>query len=587
MEAMSETRREGLLKDHPVLWLCISIAVIVILINFGGSPETQQVNDPSSTLFQQSHIGALDSVIQRCGEVPPTSIVDVKSTGVAILDVSGEGNADILLTSGSTAARFLAGLPGYSPQLLRQRRNQDGTFDLQAVEGAANIPALPWTCGIAAADLDADGDDDLLLTGIGHSMLLENRNGKFVEVSDSGIQTEGWCTSAAFGDLDLDGDLDLYICRYLEYDFENPPVHGDTRSCLWENQPVICGPRGLTPQHDLVFENIDGLHFREVTKQWGFQDATDGYGLAVVIIDLFGDPHPEIFVANDSCPNHLWSRSKSMQWREDGLLAGIAVDQDGQEQAGMGVGVGDLDADGRLDLVVTNFERESLNLYLNNGDGTFTDEATTRGLAAGSRPMLSWGVGVVDLDLDGLADIFVSNGHVYPEADRVASSPGYRQRDQLWLAQEVDGHVRFERPPGGDLQMSAHLGRSAALADLDRDGDIDILSTTLNGSPHLLLNSAAERASSIRIQLSQPGLNREAIGAQVGVRFDGKWIPSPVLRQDSFQSSSEAAVNLATDQIDGTGPIALEVRWPDGERETFHTDRSGSFILERGAGTRR
>lgn len=276
-----------------------------------------------------------------------------------------------------------------------------------------------------------------------------------------------------------------------------------------------------------------------------------------------------------------------MQWQEDGLLAGLAVDQDGQEQAGMGVGVGDLDADGRLDLVVTNFERESLNLYLNNGDGTFSDEATTRGLAADSRPMLSWGVGVEDLDLDGLVDVFVSNGHVYPEADKVVSSPGYRQRDQLWLAQEVDGHIRFEQPPGSDLQMSAHLGRSAALADLDRDGDIDILSATLNGSPHLLLNNATERASSIRIQLRQPGLNREAIGAQVGIRDEGKWIPSPVLRQDSFQSSSEAAVILATDQISGSKTMALEVRWPDGVRETFHIDRSGSFILERGSGTRR
>ncbi len=576
-----------MLKDQPALLLFITGAAIVVLINFGHTPETHPVNDASISLYQKSPNSALDSVIQRCGEVPPSSIVDVKSTGVAILDVSGDGSSDILLTSGSTAARYLAGLPGYAPQLLMQRKDQAGALDLQAVEGAANIPTLPWTCGIAAADLDADGDDDLLLTGIGKSMLLENRNGNFVEVSDSGIQTNGWCTSAAFGDLDLDGDLDLYICRYLEYDFDNPPVHGDEWSCLWENQPVICGPRGLTPQHDLVFENIDGLHFREVTKQWGFQDATDGYGLAVVIVDLYGDPHPEIFVANDSCPNHLWSRSTSMQWQEDGLLAGIAVDQDGQEQAGMGVGVGDLDADGRLDLVVTNFERESLNLYLNNGDGTFSDEATTRGLAADSRPMLSWGVGVEDLDLDGLADIFVSNGHVYPEADKVASSPGYRQRDQLWLAQEIDGRIRFEQPPGGHLQMPAHLGRSAALADLDRDGDIDILSATLNGSPQLLLNSAAEGARSIRIQLRQSGLNREAIGAQIGIRDEGRWIPSAVLRQDSFQSSSEAAVILATDQIPETKPMALEVRWPDGERETFPIGRSGSFILERGTGTRR
>ncbi|MEE2889448.1 MAG: FG-GAP-like repeat-containing protein, partial [Planctomycetota bacterium] len=220
-------------------WLAVLLTPLVLSMASCTSSSSELAN-PSVSGLEPQDSAVLRAIVQRSGEVPPRGIVDVKSTGVALLDVDGDGQQEILLTSGSTAERFQNGLPGFEPLLLKHQ----GHLQYQVIPGAAGIPSLPWCSGVAAADLDGDGDDDLLLTGIGNSVLLENRQGQFYPIEDSGIETPGWNTSAAFGDLDLDGDLDLYICRYLEYDFDSPAIHGDDWSCLWENQIVLCGPRG-------------------------------------------------------------------------------------------------------------------------------------------------------------------------------------------------------------------------------------------------------------------------------------------------------------------------------------------------------
>lgn len=562
------------------------VTVVALLAIPGCISKTPDSETTQTAELQPVNLELFRYIQQRSGEVPPVGIIDVKSTGIALIDIDSEGQPEILLTSGSTTQRYLDNLYGFPPVLLKH----DGNLDYQVVPGAAGLDRplqtdIPWVTGVAAADLDADGDDDLLLTGIGISMLFENRNGHFYPLKDSGIDTSGWCTSAAFGDLDLDGDLDLYVCRYLDYDFESPPVHGEEWSCLWENQEVLCGPKGLPALHDLVFENMGGLNFREVTNEWGYQSSEPGYGLAVVIIDLLGDPHPEIFVANDSTPNHLWSRQENSSWQEEGLLSGLGVDQDGQEQAGMGIAVGDIDGNDTLDLVVTNFEKESLNLYLNNGDGTFQDAASSYGLTSASRPMLSWGVGVQDLNLDGMLDIFVANGHVYPQADLVASSPGYLQKDQFWLATKSAGKIRFLQPDGGNSTFSKHAGRCAVFSDLDLDGDIDVLTSSLNGSPFLYKNKTPSESTSVQIRLRQPGLNREAIGAIVTVEGGGHRSTMPVIRQSSFQSSLEAKLTFGTSKVPEGSNVKVEVRWPDGKSEVFTIAKDGRVELTRDHGS--
>jgi hypothetical protein len=537
---------------------------------------------PEKALFTQLDSPILRTIHQRNGSTPPQWIVDVKSTGMALLNL-GEGRPlALLLTCGSDLERWNAGLPGFEPLLF----TIDGQLQLTPIPGAAGISPLRWTSGCAAADIDGDGDDDLLLTGIGGSMLYRNEGGQFQPDPDSGILTDSWCTSAAFGDLDLDGDLDLFICRYLDFPFDAPPQNGEEWSCLWENQPVLCGPRGLQASQDLVFENLGDGRFVDRTAEWGFENATPGYGLAVTIADLYGDPHPEIFVANDSCPNQLWSRQENGTWLEDGLLSGLGVDQDGQEQAGMGIAVAGLDSRGGLDLAVTNFERESINLYQNQENGLFQDIASGTGLAATTRSSLGWGIGIADFNLDQSPDLLISNGHVYPQADSAEVSPGYSQLDQLFLGSRTSGGgIAFSEQKSQIENQTPHVGRGLLLADLDRDGDVDAITSTINGPPHIYRNNTNPRQSeehqSVAICLSQSGANPQALGSTIRILDTNPAAEYPVLRNTSFQSSGLAEVILPLPMNQASPRV--QVKWPDGSRENFLLS-GDTVLLQKGLG---
>ncbi|MDG2084718.1 MAG: VCBS repeat-containing protein [Planctomycetota bacterium] len=570
------------LIQNSVLQNAIMISALLCALLCGCSPQSEpnlQTSNSTKNTFRLLSLPTHQNILQRNGTQDPGTILDVKSTGLVVLDLEGDGTSEILLTSGSTLEKWNKGEAGFDPQLLRC--SPEG--ELTEIPGAAGIPALRWTCGAAAADIDADGDDDLLLTGIDGCLLLENRSGTFHPIEDSGIATESWCTSASFGDLDLDGDLDLFICRYLKFPFESPPLHGTEWSCLWENQPVLCGPRGLPALTDLVFENVGNWKFIDRTQDWGLSKSNAGFGLAVTIADLFGDPYPEIFVANDSSPNHLWTRSPDGTWTDEGLLSGIGVDQDGQEQAGMGIAVADLNGDEGLDLIVTNFERESLNLYSNQNDGTFRDIAATTGLSGPTRSPLSWGVGISDFNLDGIPDIFISNGHVYPHADTVNSSPGFRQKDQLLIgSMTTEKSVRFSPTTLGIGENKNHVGRCLVLDDWDNDGDMDVITSTLNGPPHFYRNETIAQGNSCKITLEQSGLNREAIGAKLTLLDQVHPFSQVMLRQYSFQSSGRASVVMTTTQPSIINTW-VKVRWPDGIEELFKLS-TDSMKLIKGAG---
>jgi enediyne biosynthesis protein E4 len=568
-----------------VLLRALRISAVVCALLVGCTPISEsstQASNPMKNNFRLLSLPTHLDILQRNGTPDPDTILDVKSTGLVVLDLEGDGSSEILLTSGSTLEKWKKGDMGFAPQLF----NCSPEGELTEIPGAAGIPALKWTCGAAAADIDADGDDDLLLTGIDGCLLLENRSGTFHLIEDSGIATESWCTSASFGDLDLDGDLDLFICRYLKFPFESPPLHGAEWSCLWENQPVLCGPRGLPALNDLVYENVGNWKFIDRTQDWGLSSVNAGFGLAVTIVDLFGDPYPEIFVANDSSPNHLWTRSADGTWAEEGLLSGIGVDQDGQEQAGMGIAVADLNGDESLDLIVTNFERESLNLYSNQNDGTFRDIAATTGLSGPTRSPLSWGVGVSDFNLDGIPDIFICNGHVYPHADTVDSSPGFRQKDQLLLGSIApEKSIRFSPTTLGIEDNNNHVGRCLVLDDWDDDGDMDVITSTLNGPPHLYRNENISKGNSCKITLEQPGLNREAIGAKITLLDQDRQFSQAMLRQYSFQSSGRASVLVTTSNASILNQW-VKIHWPDGTEEMFQLT-ADAMKLKKGGGKNR
>ncbi|MCI0652710.1 MAG: CRTAC1 family protein, partial [Planctomycetes bacterium] len=443
-------------------------------------------------------------------------------------------------------------------------------------------------CGAAAADVDGDGRDDLLVTCIGPDRLLMNRGGTFEDASAaSGIRADGWTTSAAFADLDSDGDLDIYVAGYLDFDFAAPPRHGERWTCLWKGAAVACGPRGLPPRADAAYRNRGDGTFEDATETWGFAAAAPRYGLAVLVADLAGDAGPDVYVANDAGPNHLFVR-RGERFEEQGLFAGCACDADGVEQASMGVDAADLDGNGSLDLVVTNFEQEKNNVFLNDGRGRFFDRADHTGIGAASFMALSWGVGIHDFDCDGVLDIYVVNGHVYPQAAALVP-PRYAQRDHFFRgeapagAAPAAGSPRF-RECGAEVGLSrAHVGRGAAFGDLDNDGDVDVVVCHLNGVPSIYENRSPSAAKRLTLTLRQQGKNPQAIGARVEVHAGAIRRVVEVRRQGSFQSSSDPRIHIGLRAEAPAGEV--RVRWPDGSRERFAIAAGGGAIaIEKGRG---
>ncbi|MGE3165910.1 MAG: CRTAC1 family protein [Planctomycetota bacterium] len=517
---------------------------------------------------------------QRSGGPEQRYIVDVKAIGAALFDLDHDGLLDVFLTSGSTVERHRTGEPGFGCHLYR---NLGGLrFEPVALE----VPAFGWASGVAAADIDGDGWDDLLITGYGQIRLLRNREGRLEDVTArSGIDGTGWSTSAAFADLDGDDDLDVYIARYLQFDFASPPRHGlPGWSCLYRGVAIPCGPRGFPATPDGVYFNRGDGTFEPAGEKWGLGSPAPQFGLGVLIADLVGDHRPDIFVANDASPNFLFENHGD-RFEEIAFVAGVAYNENGEEQACMGVDAADLDGNGHLDLVVTNFEQESNNVFLNDGHGAFFDRPEHVGFGSVSREALSWGVGLRDFDGDGVVDVFVANGHVYREADGDSKSPGYAQRDHLFVGRREGEAVRFDER-GSELGIRAKtVSRAAAFGDLDNDGDVDILVAHLNAPPSLYENHSPPQFRRVAITLEQPGANRQALGARLVISV-GDWRGLyEVRRQSSFQSSSDPRIHvgLGTRTIAGT----IGVRWPNGAEETFALPTGVADLrLVRGMGTR-
>lgn len=545
--------------------------------------------------------------IQRSGTEKQEFIVDVKSTGVAVLDFDGDGRRDLFFTSGSTVERMKKGEPGYGCSLWRNL----GGLRFEDVTEKAQLTGIGWACGAASADLNGDGRDDLVITCFGPDRVFLNRkDGTFEDVTArAGLTGDGWSSSAAVADLDGDGDLDLYVSGYLKFDIQNPPRHGAGYSCLWRDQIVMCGPRGMTAEPDRVYANRGDGTFEDRSEAWGLRKVSAQFGLGVVIGDFVGDSRPDIFVANDSCPNYLFENKgprgreatpagsdpspaqtvvlEDLVFEEVGFIAGVSYDMDGQEQAGMGIAVADVDGNDKLDFAVTNFAAEANNLYLNQGDGMFFDESELWGLAAAGKAALSWGIHVVDFNHDGELDVFVANGHVYPQADQVPDALGYGQRDHLFVGQPQTAGTRDRfSEQGSRLGFRAkRVSRGSAHVDLDNDGDLDLVVCHLNAPPALYENRLpAGSGLSLQISLEQPGKNRQALGARVFYRLGDRRGVALVHRQSSFQASHDERVHLGLGDGAPEGSYAI-VEWPDGKRERFEVPVEGGRVQwRRGSG---
>ena len=504
-------------------------------------------------------------------------ILESTGCGCAFIDYDNDGWMDLFLLSGTR----LEGAPAGATSRL-YKNNRDGTFT--DVTEKAGLGAAGWASGVCVGDYNNDGFDDLFCTAFGQNTLYRNNgDGTFTDVTKAagllGAQPR-WGAGCSFLDYDRDGHLDLFVSNYVRFSFEHAPVPGENSNCHWKGIPVECGPRGMpTGRHSLYRNNGDGT-FTDVTEQAGIAKATQGYGMTVVAADLDEDGWPDIYVACDSTPSLLFMNNHDGTFREEGVLRGVALSEDGTEQAGMGVGVGDYDLDGHLDLFKTHFADDANGLYRNDGKGNFDDVTRTSRLGVETR-YVCWGAGIVDLDNDGHPDLFMVTGNVYPEVER--KLPQYANKTPRAVFRNL-GNGTFEElmEMAGPAIAEAHCSRGCAFGDFDNDGDVDVLIVNLNEPPSLLRNDLRGKPNWIKVKLEGVKSNRSAIGARVLARYGGKTQAQAVLSQSSFYSCNDPRLHFG---LGSATSVDLDVYWPNGLHESFKQIAANRLVtLREGVG---
>jgi hypothetical protein len=502
-----------------------------------------------------------DAVTEAGGSDAKRYIVESTGGGVALLDYDDDGLLDVFVVNG----RRLEEASGASRPVSHLYRNL-GKNRFEDVTARAGITASGWGQAACAGDYDNDGRVDLFVTYFGDNLLFRNNgDGTFTEASRrAGLHSAGrrYSSGCAFLDYDRDGRLDLFVANYVDFDPSTAPLPGSSPTgCRWKGIPVFCGPRGLKGAQNALFHNDGGGRFTEVSRAAGILRAGRlSYALGAVAADLDNDGWPDIYVACDSTASLLYRNNRDGTFSEVGVEAGAAYNEDGREQAGMGVGIGDYDGDGALDLVVTNFSDDTPTLRRNHGDGTFTD-VTARALPGWNTKLLGWGTGFADFDNDGLADLFFANGHVYPEIDRERLSTRYRQPKAVYrnLGNGAFADVSGRSGPGIALERSA---RGAAFGDLDNDGDVDVVVNNCHERPSLLENRGGNRGTWLALKLGGTRSNRSAIGARVRLTAGGRSQVGEVVSGGSWASQSDLRLHFGL----GAARIVerIQVRWPSG-----------------------
>ena len=493
-------------------------------------------------------------------------IVESMSGGVALFDYDNDGYLDIYFVNSLTVD--LAAKHQKTKSAL-YHNNGDGTFT--EVTDKAGVGDVGFGMGVAVGDYNNDGFDDLYVTCLGRNHLFKNNgNGTFTDVTNkAGVGDPRWSTGAAFLDYDNDGKLDLFVSNYVDFDLDHLPEFGKGRTCQFKGVPVQCGPRGLPGAGDSLYHNNGDGTFTDVSKKAGVSDPNGYYGLGVICSDFDEDGYVDIFVANDSTPNFLYHNNGDGTFKEIGFTSGTAVNESGSEQGCMGVTVGDYDRDGKLDLFITNFDDEYNILYHNDGHNAFTDVSYTAKLAEVSLPYVGWGTKFFDYDNDGWLDLFVVNGHAYPQRDH------YRQRELLHHNNR-DGTFSEVAAQMGTALMQERVGRGAAFGDIDNDGDIDIVVNDLDGSPQLLRNDGGNSNNSVLIKTVGVNSNRDGIGARVKVVSGDLTQIDEVRSGGSYLSQNDLRLHFGLEKR--TTIDLIEVRWPSGVIDKI-TNLSANRIL--------
>jgi len=503
-------------------------------------------------------------------------IVESMGGGVLVLDYDRDGWPDIYFTNAPTVAMALKNQPARGALY---HNNHDGTFT--DVTEKAGVATPCFAMGGAVGDYNNDGWPDMVITCLGHTILYRNNgDGTFTDVTkQAGIDDPRWSTGASFGDYDNDGFVDLMVTRYVDFQLTDLPQFGSSPTCKYRGIDVQCGPRGLRGAGDSLYHNNGDGTFTDVSKQAGVDDPRGYYGLGVLWADFDNKGRPDIYVADDSTPKYLYRNDGNGKFTDVGLESGTAVSADGSEQGSMGIALGDYNHSGLQSLYVTNFADEYNILYLNQGGYDFRDVSYDSGVAVASLPWVKWGTAFFDLDNDGWLDLISVNGQVYPQVDQLPSGARYRQPKNLFMNQRNGTFCDAEAQAGPALQIP-RVSRGLAVADLDNDGNVDIVIADLDGEPMILKNQGLPGKHWVSFELAGTKSNRLAIGAKLKMVAGGMTQTSEIFSGGSYLSNHDFRVHFGLN--DATKIDSLEIKWPSGKVETITNLKPDQFyaVLE-------
>jgi enediyne biosynthesis protein E4 len=535
-------------------------AVLFLALGLGAGREDSGLGFAFESVAKKA---GLNAVTVFGGRDANKYLLETTGCGVAFLDYDNDGRLDIFQVNGTT----LEGFPkGEEPTNHLYRNRGDGTFE--DVTAKAGLAQGGWGQGVCAGDYDNDGNIDIFVSYWGQNRLYHNRgDGTFEDVSlkaGLGETRKRWGNGCAFLDYDRDGRLDLFVANYIDLDLANTATP-DTGLCRYKGVPVACGPPGLPGGRNVLYHNRGDGTFEDVSEKAGILNTKGTYGLGVSTLDFDGDGWTDLYVANDSMPATLYRNNRDGTFTDIGVTAGCAYSQDGKPQAGMGVAIGDYDRNGTMDIFKTNFAGDTSTLYANTGDGFCEDRTFASGIGTNTR-WLGWGAAFVDLDNDGWLDLFLVNGHVYPEVAQLHTEAGYKQRKVVYRNL---GNGRFEDvtdrlgPPATDPKA----GRGAAFGDFDDDGGVDVVVNNVHDTPDLYRTLRLNRNHWLAVRLQGTRSNRSAIGARVRAFTGDQRQTQEVRGGGSYASQNDLRVHF------GLGSAAtvdrLEVRWPNGLEEEW------------------
>jgi hypothetical protein len=491
-------------------------------------------------------------------------IVESMSGGAGFIDCDNDGKLDIVTVNGSSVDRYRQ---GGDPMVTLY--HQDADMKFKDITKSAGLTRKGWGMGVAVADFDNDGLQDLYVTGFGGNVLYRNLgNCKFEDVTaKAGLQVDGFSVGAAWGDYDRDGYVDLFVARYVHLDMNNLPEFGSKQdSCTVLSVKVQCGPLGLPGETNFLFRNRGDGTFEDVTKKAGVYNASGAYGMMPIWLDYDNDGWPDLYVANDAGPNYLYHNNHNGTFEDVSLISGTAVDGNGKPQGSMGVDAADFDHDGLLDLFVTNFNFQPDTLYWNRGPQGFSDISSSAHLAQPTYPYVGWGTAFFDSLNAGWQDLMVVNGHVYPQADSIPGVASYREPIQLFRNNR-DRTFDDITVPSGLNKLPLLSRRGAAFGDVNNDGKIDVLILNEDGPPTLLINRSETANHAALFHLIGTKSNKSAIGARVTVTAGDLVQFDEVRGGSSYLSQNDLRLHFGFGERSVMNTV--EIAWPSGKKETY------------------